>query len=165
MSDIYRTCNAADLHVLTADGWTLHETREESHIEPGGSYSDTVVVNGFSQSVFKVHPSLVVKKTLFVLRKTGETALSEANEIIKSYQDTIKSLTAARNLALKTAKESETELTRQIGENGLLITRCDERAQELKAERERSRKMETDLAKVRKEVGEARWRQIVGEGQ
>lgn len=164
MGDVFRTCGAHELEGLTRNGWELHDTREEQWPGGGESYTDYVPQGngGYPMSVCKTHPGYAVSKLVFVLRKdrdeemtTLRAELALAQEVRVDAVNSARADADGRTKAEQRCRDLEATLdhegsARVAAEKGL-------------ADRDSTmRKWEGDFAKIRKEIGEARFREILG---
>lgn len=154
-----RTCAKEEVESLTSQGWILREIHEEQHFERGGSYQD-YNSNGFSFT--RQHPDLVVSKLVFVLEYSRDQELLDLRAALGVSQ-------AEKRSAVERAASSEKSV-KDVERRAATLSEALKVSNDLAARRESERsaaevlkrRLEEDLAKVRREIGEARFREIVG---
>lgn len=151
----FRTCNGAELEGLTANGWTLKDVKEEEHREDGGGYTD--YSNGMS--VFRSHPSFPVKQLVFILERSRDEEMNLLRETFQKTQDLAKA-TEGRVVEAEKKLKGMDALTVDLKASEKTVS--DYSKNWLDSENLR-RRLETDIGKLRKEIGEARFREILGE--
>lgn len=162
MGDVFKTCGPAELEKLTREGWTLHEIRQQDRAETSGGYTDYVTTNGYQQSVFRSHPGFAVSELVFVLRLDRDEEMAqirdEKAQAVQAYADlNVRHLHDTKQW--ESALQREKDLTARYKEAVKDRTLHFDRWQ---ASEEMKRKLESDIAKLRNEIGEGRFREILG---
>lgn len=168
-----------DEHGLNArcrEGWRLKETIIVEEIvrlqEPCTHSRQYGYSNGYGSSnrdcscpqctAAKVHPGSVVKQARFVIEGPGSLVVTELEKLLEGLR------VENRKLAdEKYQQKSELEKLRKIHEEEMRVSNhrlqlLDERERSEKAFQTSARKYEVDMGKLRKELGEARMREILG---
>lgn len=158
-----RTCRSDDLERLTSIGWVLRETHAEEHQELGMPYTTQEVVNGMSQHLSKQSSPVLVRRVVFVLGRSKHVEVEE----LRKERDAATTHAAKAKEEARTAKDAQQAAEKAREE---MKARCirEEASHVALAERfgrteTKARKLEEDIAKLRKEIGEARFREILQE--
>jgi len=135
------------------------ELRDDHEPDQQGQYAGATIL---------VQRHHTVTRTFFVLRQTIDDALLEALTSQKNAEEkrlqADKAAEAARAEAEKAEaerKQTAVELLRAEGESDRRVRRIDELAGRNGELREQLRKMENDLAAVRRAIGDRAWNEIV----
>jgi hypothetical protein len=160
---VFKVVDAREIETATIEGWQLVEVLPWTDVI--GIRSELVVVpptfnGGYSQERFN-NISEYGTVHRFLVRKGSETMIAELNKEIGSQNRAIAAKTKEVNDALALQKKSvETIETRD--------RRIKDIQTELDLGRDRNTKLQTlmhklegDLAKVRKEIGEREWARII----
>jgi hypothetical protein len=158
-----KTCTAGELATETANGWKLVDVVHESVQQHGYQYNTNEVVNGCSQYLTKEGPPVVVSRPVFILGRSTEDevlALRAALDAAKTAADkAAKDAEAAEKKSLTHVKLNEQSRADLEIEKSL---RTQDVSKRLELET-KFRLMEKDIAKLRTELGAARFREILGE--
>ena len=162
-----RTCYAHELEKVTAEGWKLREVQDEQHQEPGMAYMTSTPAegNGYTTSIMlqQQSPPVVVKRLVFVLERERDDELEALRMTVETVSNALTESNGARKimeaeLALSKERQAkafdELEVTRKALEAS--------RAERIRSD-ELRRKLEGDVAKLRREIGEAKAREILAE--
>lgn len=163
---VYRICMADDLERLTGEGWefiqTIREEYSQATLEEVPFFIPYANGNGYfqNQSVTKHLPH---SKTLFLLRRDQDSVIKNLVEQNKKTEESLKACEeSAINLVNKIGA-----LNVQIDDQNMRLERLskeDHRLRsELNSERDRTRKFEKDIAKIRTAIGEREMRVILEE--
>lgn len=147
----HRTCKGSELQALTQQGWTLVFIAEETF------RSRDVEVGGYAmQGNHNDGPPPVLERPVFVLARHRDAEIEALREQLHDARKVGQSASDAKAKAEEELKELATyKATASDLTNKLAAARRGE-AEELA----RRRRLETDLAKVRTEVGEKEWKRI-----
>ena len=165
---VWRACEAHELEKLTSNGWSLREVLAGDQVVPGLVRTDHVVIpgangcGGYASPVQNQEPSRVVRRPLFLLARSRDEELAILRETVAALHEAIAAAGHARDEADRALKKAEAARDHEAAATKRALQDLASVAASCGAERDRANKMEADLAKVRKEVGEARVREIVG---
>lgn len=148
---------SADLSHYMGHGWHLVAMAEVETYEP---YQEQVNTNGYTEYINKERS---VKTVEFLVRRHRDDLLEALKEKAKEHHASrMEAEKKAREEATRTRQlEKELEETQQrLDRNIAYGESCQEGRDEAQG---RLRTLERHLGAVRKELGEARWRELVGE--
>lgn len=170
-SSVFKTCKPEELEFLTRQGWTIKEavTREtvvEAHdgvaawdkgSEPGsGNYSYPGWKN---TTVAKSH---VVKEVFYLLEQKEDSIVAELEAKVASLHGKIADADHEKRDLKEKAERFQvvmTERDSEIKRLGGYIQRLEASERSLREAKDR---MERDIAKIQRAVGEIRYQEIVG---
>lgn len=154
-----KICKAADLEKETQSGWKLREVAFSDRVEAGTAYG---------RNVIQRNPSFAVREPLFVLER-------DTSADVVAYQERIADLEARLNqvvtagvdltklhaaeCALREKLDVDLAFQKQRASNH--FASFENEVSKHEETRVCFRKLESDLAKIRAEVGEARMREIL----
>ncbi len=168
---IYRTCGPGDLEILTRDGWLLVKViqsdrmidvqEDVAHFDEAPPRSD-----GYYRAPGWQHASVtkkvVVTDTLFLLEKDESTVIAELEAKIKETE----TKASAADVEKKKAEKDLAELKARAVDERAYAARVNDMLEKSRREvsdlEKTKNRMEADLAKVQRAVGELRMREIVG---
>lgn len=158
-----KVCQSFELEHETAAGWKLREIVVMDEQEQGLGYSSQEILpgNNYPSYVSKTSPPVVVRRALFVLERDPESDLAMLHEQLLAANERARQAEA-------TAKELEEERKR-VQHKLVDVTEACARAQQMADRDQKSlgllrtsnQKLEADIGKIRREVGEARVREIL----
>lgn len=161
-SGAFCTCGSYDLESKTRGGWTLREVVYEDRQEPGLQYSTNEVLAGHSYPTYvsKTGEPRVLRQAVFVLEKSRDKELDDARVNLAASERRIADLITQASESKKAAKEAADKVVSLMTD-----LKCERDASaalrtELQRTREVKLRLENDIGKLRKEIGEARFRQI-----
>lgn len=159
-----KTCTAAELERETAAGWTLREIRDEERQEPGQLYYTQESRRGcsYAVSVTKQGPPVVVRQLVFVLERSRDEELDLVREGLATALEHERMLAAERDAVAKKLTSAEEARDRFANDVEDMRQRRDTEVEVRRKAEALNRRLEADIAKVRREVGEARFREIIG---
>lgn len=160
--DVYCTCSKEDLEELTSKGWELCETHSISKSIPGGSSYEMVENNtGYPVAFTRNHPDLVVHDLVFILKRYRDEVMEGLREEIKHAREEIERLLKMIEEArLAREKESkEFNLSKALLKDVEMVLLNEQKT--LVESRQIRQKLEVDIAKLRNEIGAARFREIL----
>ncbi len=158
-----KTCTADELERETAAGWKLREVHHEDRQEPGQHYYTNEIPPGctYSVSVTKQGTPVVVRRLIFVLERDEASALAKLAADLEGARDEARRSRQNEEAASK-EKASAEKAHAETKEAFAMLRKQADRDQVRAAENERlRRKLEEDIWKIRREVGEARVREIL----
>lgn len=162
-----RTCLAHELDTLTQVGWRLREILEEEEQVGGLTYQTNEMhpQQGYSQSLQKTSPPVVLRRALFILERSRDVEIEALREAAKEASIEAKAADARATEVEKVAKDACVLV--ETYTNEIVVVRKElHRVSCLSAGlRSSNARLETDIAKLRKEIGESRFREILGEGK
>lgn len=162
-SAAFKTCNADSLQYETQNGWTLREVVLEDQQEIGMTYYTQEVLPGqsYTQSVQKQGPPIVARRAVFVLERSRDEELASLREELRIARAEEKLAKELRAKAEKSEKESEEARKGALGraERAELSLAREQAAHQ--TTRHAKQKLETDIGKLRTEIGAARFREIL----
>jgi archaellum component FlaC len=159
------TTSSEHLRDLTSRGWMLVAMVQESAAVPLGRrhpYGGDLIQERDERGNAIPTRLELGTVTRYLLTRSKDATLAElraANEEFHAELTKVQNALEEKQRWLTTAQEAlnEKEKARQ-----LLASRVEAQQTALHDDHERMRKMERDLAKVRDEIGAARWKEIVG---
>lgn len=164
-----KICKAANLEKETQSGWKLREVAFSDRVEAGTSYGRNVIApGGYSQHELTINPSFAVREPLFILERDTSADVVAYQERISDLETRLnQAVTAGADLtklhaaecALREKLDAELAFQKQRVSNQLAV--LEDEVSKHEETRTRFRKLESDLAKIRAEVGEARMREIL----
>lgn len=168
---IYRTCGSELLETLTRAGWTLAKILQsdkmidvqeevaafdEAPHNPSGGYRNA----GWHQTY--VTKKAVVTDTLFLLEQDESSAIAELEAKLKD----VETKASAAEVEKKKAEKDLAELKARAVDERAYAARVNDMFEKSRREvsdlEKTKNRMEADLAKVQRAVGELRMREIVG---
>lgn len=158
-SYVVKVVNEHEVESLTRSGWRIREILPWQHVEP---FSETAspLVNGFPQTTYATK-GFLVSTNKFVMEHNADSALAEMSEKLAKLEAEHAALQSAYANAGKdlfAAQETVRGLNNRIG---YLTNDLDGARVDFQKERERNRKMENDIAKIRQAVGELKMKEIL----
>jgi hypothetical protein len=165
---LVKTIHASKLEECSREGWVVVDTYDEQNTELVSGTEPREIPHGpndysHEATVFTSR-HYVVTAHYFVVRRDPESHLAELHEEIAD----LKTLFDEKNVALNQAQAALTKATQDLELAQIDVTSLRSDAgrvsNDRQAERIKMRKMEDDLGKLRKALGELRVREILGEG-
>lgn len=158
-----RTCTGDELEYLTQTGWELLDTRDEERQEFGLSYStQETAPGGYPQYVQKQGPPVLVKRPVFVLGFGRDEEMALLREDLRLAKQNFDDAAKIRETAMKEREAAVIRGEKAEAQVEQLKKDLDRKDANLVSTQARYRKLEADLAKLRTEIGDARWREILG---
>jgi len=162
---VIKTCYGDDVEFLTSTGWVLIATHvmaerfvEHRHIVKEAGYREGM--SNYQPAEYKTEAA-VLADPMFVLEKDSEVISRESELIAQVNQAMETERNQAKMIHDLQQKVFQAEQNQAVAERSLESWKADYRvARERIVKLE---KLEGDLAKIRKEIGEARWREVIGE--
>jgi hypothetical protein len=154
-------CDKNDLCRLTSSGWRLREIREETFQEMGLSYNTYEVINGCSTYTTKNGPPVVINRSFFVLEHSRDEEMTRLREELAAVQKESKEAVARMKEVEKLLFQADKR--GNSFESDLRVARADHKSeQEMRRAADTiRRKLEGDIGRLRKEIGDARFREIL----
>ncbi len=168
---VYRTCGPGDLEILTRDGWSLTKVLQSdkmidvqedvAHFDEAPQRSD-----GYYRAPAWQHAcvtrKVVVADTLFLLEKDESTVIAELEVKVKE----VEAKASASDAEKKKAEKDLAELKARAVDERAYAARVNDMLEKSRREvsdlEKTKNRMEADLAKVQRAVGELRMHEIVG---
>lgn len=117
--------------------------------------------DGYTVSLTKTPPPVVVRRSLFILERSRDEEMALLREETKSALEKVHATHLQVDEATKAAKEAQILAEARLKE----LAAAESEHQALKvaygALRDANRKLETDIGKIRKEIGDGRLREIL----
>ncbi len=154
----YRTCDASQLQQLTQQGWSLvHIEQEQAWV----AYVPDYRTHYDSSHAKALPPPAVITRPLFVLAIHRDRELEDARA--QRAKDEVRAHKHAEDFAVMKHGLVEAQKATAAADAQLFaaVEQATCSAKEAERCRERVRRMEADLAAVRKEVGEREWARIL----
>lgn len=164
---IYKCCSPYDLENFTRDGWTLDQILSQDkatnvqHSAPAQVVNNNNNNNGYSSyaagSTVPVDTPVIIREPMFLLWKDGDV---ESREI--QLQNIIKNTQAQHKENLAEFDKVKKERDTYKGEADLRTKQLGESAAIQQKLHDQKRKLEGDLSKVQKAIGDLKYFEIVG---
>ncbi len=168
---VYRTCGPGDLEILTRDGWSLTKVIQSDRMidvqedvaaydeAPEGSNSGYRNPGWQHTSIMR---KVVVMDTIFLLEKDESTVIAELEDRLKETEAKASAANVEKKKAemeLRDAKASHQFVVDESRRRNEALAKALSDAEELRKTKAR---MEEDLARIQRAVGELRVRDILG---
>lgn len=166
---IVKTARSYEIEQLTEQGWEVIDIREEMSQEPGFSYGEDAVNPNYQNygsltvRLNKDSPSRVTSHLVFILIKSKDTVIEESRKIAENYKQKAIEMLAKLEKAEEEAESWKADLERMRTSKGYEESARIAAENRLKACEQGKRTLEEHIAKLRQEIGAARFREIIGE--
>ena len=165
---LVKTARSYEVEKLTEQGWEVVDIREEEHQEPGMPYNEEVPdphgnYSGCKMQLHKQSPSQRATYLIFILIKGKDTVIEESRKIAENYKQKAIEMLAKLEKAEKEAELWKADLERMRTSKGYEESARIAAENRLKSCEQGKRTLEEHIAKLRQEIGAARFREIIGE--
>jgi hypothetical protein len=154
---------ADELAHHTAIGWVLLDSFEVEESEIVHESAPRIVPdnnNGYDDGTVSTNRTIVLKKMQFLIGHDKKSALAEKEAEASEARNAKYAAEHAQKTAEEALKEAETSLAQQIAGRQGSAESSKRHMGERDTERKLRRKLEDDMGKVRKAIGDRQWDEI-----
>ena len=155
--------NADELNAYTGRGWVLLERFDETSIETRSVMSPDPSPQDYSNATVMHDVAHVVKTSRYLIGQTESDALAAAKDATARVVDQLTDATEGQRVANEALAELEGKHEALMQSAHALRTQVAQNIGIAREEKELRRKLEADLAKLRKHVGEKTFNEAVNE--
>lgn len=163
---IVSTCTSSEVEIRTRNGWYVRAIcEEETFVTPPGRFVQEVLPgHSYTTSVLKQDPAERQKHLTFVLGRRRDDEITQLRVAVASFKDEATRLLRDAEILQKKHDDLEKAAAKREEHVALLKADLDRACARTRDLDTSCRKLEGDLAKLRNEIGAARWRELLGGG-